>query len=631
MTLPSAALNVALVLAAATTAGAPVTTSASSDNRVGEPAKKPVPGAPPMSQNTPAAHPNTGWQRQLERAQQERLPIPLFANMMAPAGTRITFYSAGGKPHRFSNSVVVGLRARNRYAFTLDQIEDMPDLTLFGTIEVLRGPRLPKDLKGSEIPVPIRFNDEDLLRLVRGHMITKIVVLEDPETSLAEPTSTDEPIRYDAAQGVDPMALAKQLGKPMLVVRVGNRVPEPHELAAATAARSLLVPRQLTAVDPSGSARILPTYFVYADDGLAPASAGLNLNTAAAYSHPPSAVIAAKGDDRPTKKHAPAGRKPEWQPAPTGQPVGSTMRALPEDEYVCDGGDEAAKVSVNARGQVINLDPGDAVVDYSDLMGKRRFVASNEVCIYAPRFVDVNAVEGIEGLEGRQSVHHLERDRRGDALLQTFADSALVRYDRLGSLRSRRRASGYVSEESASSFSEVRVIEGFESGIGYAVTLESRGPKQLSAHDQPMLAKQAQLALRLSQVDSPQLIGMALGTSDLTSEASVYQVFGFEDRPTKPARVVLTKRASVTHANVGDIVEFIIEFANRGQETVTNVAILDNLPIRLAYIDRSAQSSRDAIFTAQENEVGSHTLRWELKEPLKGGDSGSVAFKARLR
>lgn len=591
------------------------------------------PAAPPS--NVPA-QPDTAkeqWERHLLREQQERLPVPVFAKVLLPHAARITLFSPAATPHRFAAPAIFGMRSRHRYAFVLDQLEDAPGKNFYGTIEVLRGLRLPKDKKGSEVPVPVRFSDEDISRLARGHMITKIMVLENAETALAEPSSADEPVRYEAALGTDPVAMAKSLGKPILVVRVGNREPEASELAVASA-RSLLVPRQIRTFDSNGDEHVLPTYFVYADEASSANGMDRRIDPAG-YSHPPKAVRASQRgamcDPASRACEAFPVMRGEVQPGPGSVPVGSTMRALPEDEYVCDGGDEAMRVGVNPHGQIVNLDSGDTVIDYRDLLNRRRFLATNEVCVFAPRFVEVDTVAGIEGLEGYAIVHHLERDRNDDVLMQLASDSDVVRYDRLIAVQTRQRPSGYVTDEGPSAFTEVRSIEGYEGGIGYAVTLEANAVRRLTGEQQAALAKQTQLARRLSQVDSPQIVGVALGTSELNMAQSVFQVFAFQDRRHKPARVTITKRATVSVANIGDVIEFVIDFANVGEENVSHVAVIDNLPTRLEYVKESAQSSVDAVFSAQENDIGSHTLRWELKGVLKGGERGSVRFKARVR
>jgi uncharacterized repeat protein (TIGR01451 family) len=82
---------------------------------------------------------------------------------------------------------------------------------------------------------------------------------------------------------------------------------------------------------------------------------------------------------------------------------------------------------------------------------------------------------------------------------------------------------------------------------------------------------------------------------------------------------------------VGDIVTFSLRYSNMGGRPITDVAVTDSLSGRLEYVPGSAQSDRDAVFTMQENEVGSVVLRWEITGTLQPGQSGRLRFKARVR
>ena len=63
----------------------------------------------------------------------------------------------------------------------------------------------------------------------------------------------------------------------------------------------------------------------------------------------------------------------------------------------------------------------------------------------------------------------------------------------------------------------------------------------------------------------------------------------------------------------------------------TDVAVTDSLSGRLEYVEGSAQSDRDAVFTLAQNEAGSVVLRWEVSGTLQPGQSGRVRFKVRVR
>jgi uncharacterized repeat protein (TIGR01451 family) len=94
---------------------------------------------------------------------------------------------------------------------------------------------------------------------------------------------------------------------------------------------------------------------------------------------------------------------------------------------------------------------------------------------------------------------------------------------------------------------------------------------------------------------------------------------------------VLFKWVNTCQAQVGDVVTFYLKYSNHGGKPITDVAVSDSLTGRLEYVPHSARSSRDAVFTAQENPSGSLVLRWEISGRLLPGDSGVVSFQARVR
>ena len=62
-----------------------------------------------------------------------------------------------------------------------------------------------------------------------------------------------------------------------------------------------------------------------------------------------------------------------------------------------------------------------------------------------------------------------------------------------------------------------------------------------------------------------------------------------------------------------------------------NVTIVDNLTTRLEFVPGTAQSSMNASFSTQPNEVGSLVLRWEITNPIEAGQGGVIRFQCRVR
>jgi uncharacterized repeat protein (TIGR01451 family) len=94
---------------------------------------------------------------------------------------------------------------------------------------------------------------------------------------------------------------------------------------------------------------------------------------------------------------------------------------------------------------------------------------------------------------------------------------------------------------------------------------------------------------------------------------------------------VLVKCADKQAAQIGDIITFSLRYSNVGGKAITDVAVSDSLSARLEYVEGSAETDRDAVFTVQRNEAGSVVLRWEISGKLLPGESGRLRFKVKVR
>jgi uncharacterized repeat protein (TIGR01451 family) len=95
--------------------------------------------------------------------------------------------------------------------------------------------------------------------------------------------------------------------------------------------------------------------------------------------------------------------------------------------------------------------------------------------------------------------------------------------------------------------------------------------------------------------------------------------------------ITLFKWADPKEAQIGDVVTFFLRYHNHTNEPVDHLAVSDSLTPRLEYIPNSARSDREASMVVEANEAGSVILRWEISGKLLTGQSGVVAFQARIR
>jgi hypothetical protein len=77
-----------------------------------------------------------------------------------------------------------------------------------------------------KFPIPIELTAEDLRLALEGHFVTRVIYVEDPHTAIPVVGDAEHPNWYDAGPGTDPVAEAKQLGRPIAILRMGGILPD---------------------------------------------------------------------------------------------------------------------------------------------------------------------------------------------------------------------------------------------------------------------------------------------------------------------------------------------------------------------------------------------------------------------
>lgn len=257
-------------------------------------------------------------------------PAPLlYTRIIAPEGTQATFIQ-GGDVRGFEPPVTVGLRPGYVYRFRLSGFEKYPRESLWPTLEVVGTLQLPPPLCAADHPTPVVLSQTDIDRAMNGAFITKVIYLENPTLAPPLRTTPEDPLESELPPDRDPYTEAQARGRPVLIVRFGERQADPQEVAHTAIPGTVLLP---------------------GDHGLeAPAA-------------PPSLPFKCMQPFDPI-----LGPKP------------------PEEECMHDGGDVGLKATIDARGRLLGLDPSDTVAEYTDVCGKRRLAISNRVCLCVPRF-----------------------------------------------------------------------------------------------------------------------------------------------------------------------------------------------------------------------------------------------------
>jgi len=151
-----------------------------------------------------------------------------------PKGARVSVNVGGHFDEPHDGSVLVGMQIGPVYQLKISNIPYFEGAEIFPTIEVIN--RLyPPEGKAGRFPIPIQFTQEELEMALDGRYVTRVVYLEDHDSALPVQDDPSRQRYFEAGPGQDPLQVADTLGRPMLIMRMGSRVPSPEDLAGSAA------------------------------------------------------------------------------------------------------------------------------------------------------------------------------------------------------------------------------------------------------------------------------------------------------------------------------------------------------------------------------------------------------------
>jgi uncharacterized repeat protein (TIGR01451 family) len=510
----------------------------------------------------------------------------LYVRFLAPPGVRITFYPGHTPVRSFPTPVTVGLRPGYVYRVKLSNFKDEPKLALYPSIEVRNTLSLPKVVRALDHPAPALISFEDVRDVLRGSMMTKVLVLEDPEQAIAEPSTPDQPIEVDAPAS-ETLVRARLHGRPLAIVRMGEREMSEPELAACGIPGTISFPGDRILPPPAG-----PPHFAFGCLSLLDPFYGAK---------------------------------------------------CPEGECLHDGGDGGAPAGIDRNGQLHGVDPSDTVAAYKDAYGQRHIAISNRVCICVPRFVIIRSELLPAGYESRVRLHAADIVQSQLNVRSRQPSEAAMQSEQLVGFRGRSRPGASITVEGPRRMNIVEFLGAYHLNIGTGESLGTEAMRKLTTEQRAELRQQMEFAKSIAEsahaagveqgLPGPQAVGRVEGVN-VVSQLQEIRDFTSSccEKPEIPPRpLYLYKWASARAGKVGDIVTFFLKYSNLGGKPITDVAVSDSLTGRLEYIPGTAKSGRDAVFTTEENKAGSVILHWEVSGVLPPGESGVVSFQARIR
>ena len=496
------------------------------------------------------------------------------------------FYQGRAPARSFPAPVVVGMRPGYIYRVELSEIPGRPGLTLFPTLELRGALHLPPKLTASSFPATVHLSDMDVEAIARGSLITKLIYLENPDRADPRPTRPGEVIETDVPARANLFQEARERGRAMILVHVGERVPMREELVAQNVPGTILL--------PGARSMGLPT--------------------------------------------AP----PAFPPIPANFFDPFHGPRLPEEECLHDGGDRGPKAVLDGQGQLHGLDPEDTIAEFTDSKGRRSIACSNRVCLCVPRFAVLRKELPLAKSETVISPSDTRLVQKQLLYEKTTPSELALQYARLQGYQGRLKPGVNINEKGPGVLIGLKVLQAHQIELGPAEYIGRKEVKTLSLIQQAQLVKQVELVrlftgvTSVAGVEQDVITGEVSGVKRLkvvSAEASVRDItVCCNEAPHLPDKpLFLTKCADRSSAQVGDVVTFSLRYSNVGGRPITDVAVSDSLSGRLEYVEGSAEADRDAVFTIQENEAGSAVLRWEIGGRLLPGQSGRLRFKARVR
>ncbi len=152
-------------------------------------------------------------------------PQPI--KVTVPTTGQITFYA--GSPQRgfqMPAPAMAGFGVGYVYRVKISDMPEFPGVELYPTIELLDRLHPPAGYE-LEFPVPIQITEEEIETVMKDQMVTKVVYLEKPD--FAFPVVQTGGARIENLPPSDNLLQAADLrGRPMAIVRIGGRIPDPH-------------------------------------------------------------------------------------------------------------------------------------------------------------------------------------------------------------------------------------------------------------------------------------------------------------------------------------------------------------------------------------------------------------------
>lgn len=155
-------------------------------------------------------------------------PLPGFfqpVKIKAPPGALISLAEEGRFGQAAPEAVQAGLLIGQVYRIRVMNIPFKHGMEVFPTVEVIDRLYAPKG-QLLRFPIVIQLTAEDLKLALEGKFVTRVIYLEDPRSAISMPEDPKAQNWFEIGPGMDPLAVADGLGRPVAILRMGARLPD---------------------------------------------------------------------------------------------------------------------------------------------------------------------------------------------------------------------------------------------------------------------------------------------------------------------------------------------------------------------------------------------------------------------
>jgi hypothetical protein len=144
-----------------------------------------------------------------------------------PKGSLVSIAHDGGFTSPESNQLHAALVVGELYRIRIGNIPLNEEAEVYPTIEMLNRLYPPEGQK-LRFPIPIEITQEELQMAISGQLVTRVIYLENPQLAYPESQVGNEQRVTPIAPDADPLHEADLRGRPMVILRMGSRVPDTH-------------------------------------------------------------------------------------------------------------------------------------------------------------------------------------------------------------------------------------------------------------------------------------------------------------------------------------------------------------------------------------------------------------------